>query len=417
MPKYIFLDTNNWIYLSNGFNILSKKHDELHFKLFDFVCKHTANGNLIFLVNDIVIEEWDRNKEHTESQIKQLNNKLTNYLNILDNLKSTIGDEDGSIDELKQKATTEIESRIDKHKQHINEVEDFLKNKTERVEVSLDIKGEAADMAVKKKAPFIGEKKNSMADALILLSSIDHIKKSLGTPLFPLDSDDEEEAIYPESYFVSSNKGDFSDPNNSEKIHCDLEPVLKTTGTSYYYTFAQLVRLIEAEFFSREEEERLAQEHDEHYTSCDFCDQPYESVYISDPFFVPDENKIKTDDTQLELSYKGTDGVKKPKQQQKDFESEIREARCNYCSAENIVCECGEFTFIEEYNKAFECKGECGNFFIANADIDRKGLVHSIDYEILKSPIVCQKCGRGNVPMFRDTDLCEGCENFYSYEN
>lgn len=416
MPKYIFLDTNNWIYLSNGFNIHSKKHDELHFKLFEFVCKHTANGNLVFLVNDIIIEEWDRNKEHTENQIKELKNKLTNYINILDNLKLTIGDDD-SIDKLKDKTIAEIESRIEKHKQHIIMVEDFLRNKTQKIEVSLNVKGEASDLAVEKKAPFIGHKKNSMADALILLSSIDFIKKNLEIQAFYTDGDNGENEVYPESYFVSSNKGDFSDPNNPEKIHNDLEPILNSTGTSYYYTFAQLVRLMEAEFLSKEEEERLAQEHSENYTFCEFCEQPYESVIISDAFFVPDENKLKVDESQLEFSYESVDGIEKSKSQPQDYSTEIRDAQCNYCSAEYVVCECGELTFIEGYNKTFECKGECGNFFIVHAHVDHKGHADGINYEIVKKPIFCERCGRSDVPMFEDSNLCEECENFYSYQN
>lgn len=415
MPKYIFLDTNNWIYLSNGFNILSNKHDELHFKIFDFIQKHTANNSLVFLVNDIVFEEWDRNKENAENQIKELSNRLTTYIKNLDIIKPILnGEEDESIEVLKGKITSELESRIKRHQEHIKEVENFLKTKTEKIDIQDATKVLATDMAIKKKAPFTGEKKNSMADALILLSSIDHIERNL---TFELPFDDEKTLMYPESYFVSSNKGDFSDPDNREKIHPDLKPIIDSTQTQFYYTLGQLIRSIEKEFLSREEEERLQFEHDEHYTSCDFCDQPYDSVYISDPFFVPDENKVKTDDAQLELSYEGTDGVKNPKPQQNDYESEIREAHCNYCSAEYIVCECGEFTFVEEYNEVFECSGECGNFFIVNADIDRKGLVHSKDYEIKKRPVICQKCGRSDVPMFRDTDICEECENFYSYEN
>lgn len=415
MSKYIFLDTNNWIYLSNGFNILSNKHDELHFKIFDFIKKHTADNNLVFLINDIVIEEWERNKKNTENQIKDLTNKLNSYIKKLDLIKQVLnGEEDQYIEVLKGKITTELESRIEQHKEHIKEVEDFLKTKTKKIAVLDSIKIQATDMAVQKKAPFIGDKKNSMADALILLSSIDHIKRNLG---FELPFSDDKDLMYPESYFVSSNKGDFSNPDNREKIHADLQPLLDTTSTQFYYTLAQLIRSIEEEFLTKEEEERLEAEHDEHYTSCDFCNQPYESVHISDPFMVLDENKVQSDDRQLEFSYDGTEGVEKPKTSLVDFQTKLRDAHCNYCSASYIVCECGEFTYIEEYNEVFECKGECGNFFIVNADIDTKGMIHSLDYEIRVRPTKCQKCGRSDVPMFEETDLCVECENFYSYEN
>jgi hypothetical protein len=415
MPKYIFLDTNNWIYLSNGFNILSNKHDELHFKLFDFIKKHTANNNLVFLVNDIVFDEWERNKDSTENQIKNLINKLKSYNKNLNLIKPILnGEDDDTIEVLKGKVTIKLKSIITQHQEHVKEVEEFLKTKTKKIEILDSIKITAADMAVNKKAPFIGEKKNSMADALILFSSINYIKCNLG---FELPSPDGMILSYPESYFVSSNKGDFSNPNNREEIHADLKPLLDETRTKYYYTFAQLTRSIEAEFLTKEEEEKLQFELDQHYTSCDFCDEVYDSVYISDPFMVTDENKVLVDNNQLEFSYDGAEVMKNLKVNLEDSQSELREAKCNYCSAEYIVCQCGQFTFVENYNEIFECKGECGNSFIANADIDRKGLIHSIDYEIRIKPVECQKCGRNDVPMFEKTELCVECENFYSYEN
>jgi len=56
-PQYIFLDTNNWIYLANGFNVLSKEHDDLHFRVFDIiekrvddVCRSQTESRLFVLI-------------------------------------------------------------------------------------------------------------------------------------------------------------------------------------------------------------------------------------------------------------------------------------------------------------------------------------------------------------------------------
>ena len=72
MPKFIFLDTNNWIYLANGFNILAGDHDDLHLKVFDIIEKRVDDGSLVFLVNDIIFEEFARNKARTEEKIQKI---------------------------------------------------------------------------------------------------------------------------------------------------------------------------------------------------------------------------------------------------------------------------------------------------------------------------------------------------------
>jgi predicted nucleic acid-binding protein len=72
MVKYIFLDTNNWIYLCNGYNVYSGKHEELHFKIFDTLKKRSEEGSLRFLINDIVIDEWTRNESQRREQLNAL---------------------------------------------------------------------------------------------------------------------------------------------------------------------------------------------------------------------------------------------------------------------------------------------------------------------------------------------------------
>lgn len=210
--RYIFLGTNNWIYLSNGFNILNNKHDELHFKVFDLIKKRVNDGSLTVLTNRLILEEWARNKQHCKNQIKELKDRQHAYLSTLKNIKKVV-------DDVGKKLSEALESKIQRHESHINDVEEFLMTKTTQIDIPDHIKVKAADLATEKKAPFIGDKKNSMADALILLSSIEHIEKFCGVKLFGGDS---KTVVYPENYFVSGNSGDFSSPTNKEIIHPDF---------------------------------------------------------------------------------------------------------------------------------------------------------------------------------------------------
>ena len=206
--RYIFLDTNNWIYLSNGFNILSNKHDELHFKVFDLLRKRTGDGSITILINGLIIEEWQRNKRHCKKQVEDLSRALGANEGTVKNIGKLIG---GEGKDAAAMLVTHMQSfyqpKIARHEKHIDEVEQFLQNQTFVIEITDAVKVKASDQALQKKAPFIGDKKNSTADAVILLSSIEHIKTNCGVKPFGPGS---ATVFYPENYFVSSNSGDFS---------------------------------------------------------------------------------------------------------------------------------------------------------------------------------------------------------------
>ncbi len=251
MVKYIFLDTNNWIYLSNGFNALSNKYDELHLKIFEIIKKKVDDSELIFLVNDIIIEEWERNRSTATNQVRDIEKKTKSYQDQLHAIDVYAG---GGLNEIKK-----IQQRLDKATEfkkatlteHAKQVEYFLLNQTVSIDIPNEVKIEAADMAAQKKAPFIGDKKNSMSDALILLSSISYLSE-----ISKVDpSTSEKECQFPESFFVSSNKGDFSAPNNKEEIHPDLKPVLHETNTKFYYTLSQLIKSLGYDLTDEEEAE------------------------------------------------------------------------------------------------------------------------------------------------------------------
>lgn len=411
MKKYIFLDTNNWIYLSNGFNVLSQKHDELHLKIFEVILRRVQEGLLIFLTNDIVIDEWKRNKSSAEKQIKELSNKYKSYSDALNSIVNFIDEEVISESEqLKVKLEKSFKRKITHLQEHTLAVEDFLLNKTHKIPITDHAKIEATDLAVEKKAPFIGDKKNSMADALILLSAIDYLRQNHKHVLPAEISDDNEEQIfYPESYFVSSNKGDFSSPDDKEIIHPDLKEKLAETKTNFYYTLGKLINSIEAEFLTFDEQRAIEFADDRFY--CDHCESNYyPSVHFTEEFYVPDSAKSQELINQYKIDFDGSSAtVYHPE----DFMTGIRIANCSNCAAEYIECPCGNINYVETYNEKIRCDGECGRVFIAHADIDRKGSVLSVDYEILHNS-ECQGCGNF-VEQLNDSDLCTECEDSYSY--
>jgi len=411
MSKLIFLDTNNWIYLSNGFNILSNKHDDLHFKIFDIIKKRVHEGSIAFLVNDIVLTEWHRNKSQTENQIQDLKNRYTSYKNTLNAIKDFIEEDVAGRNEVQSLLKKKFNQKVERQKEHIKNVEKFLLHNTIKISISDKTKIEACNLALEKKAPFIGDKKNSMADALILLSSIEHIEENekMCVPYF--EEDDQQYCIYPESYFVSSNKGDFSDPNDKEKLHPDLISYLQKTQTKFYYTLSKLINLFEEEFLTREEAEVL--EHLDDSVYCEVCDyQHLPTIQFSNYFEILDPNKKILNINQLKIEFPNVDFNEKNVEENNLREIKIRTAECSNCGVEYLECTCGELVRIEKHNKKFKCVNGCGISYIAHADVDKKGIIHGDIYFEITKDYLCQKCGQETDDL-NDSGLCIECEDFY----
>jgi hypothetical protein len=365
------------------------------------------DGSIIILVNEIIHQEWARNKSTTEDKIKDLEKKIKHLTESLSNIESYItGQCSEQFEIIREKLIAEILSRIEKNKTHIREVEDLLIKHTINIPITDKAKTEVVDLALKKKAPFIGDKKNSSADAVILISSIRYIqaelKEEVSNPFDELFTQNHQllEPMYyfPETYFVSSNKGDFSDPHDREKIHPDLEPILNETNTKFFYSLFPLVNILEEEFLTREEVESL----DFDFDYCDVCDFEFTTVEYSEPFKISDEFNVYKDPKQLSIpSFPISHD---------DYQTTVREANCNHCGSKFLECPCGTLNHINEYDQIFECEGECGRHFIAHADIDKKGTIHALDYEILKGRD-CESCG----DFFQsDTEFCLKCEGNFA---
>lgn len=404
--QYIFLDTNNWIYLANGFNVLSKEHDDLHLRVFDVIEKRVDDGSLTFLVNDVVLEEFERNKAHTEEKIKKIQHKANSYTGHLKAMKDFAPEAAAEIENLQKRLQETADEKIGLQKKHIAKVEHFLKTKTKRIAITAENKIAAAEMALAKKAPFVGDKKNSMGDALILLSSIAYIEKHAksGIDFSFYEGPTEDNSYYSESYFVSSNSGDFSHPEHKEQVHPDLEQLLAKPNIRFYHSLNPLITALDKEFLTLEEEAQIEGADDSYL--CPVCEYEYsglnfEKLIIFDPNKL---NKDSNDPAQINLFDGQIIKVNDPM-------VETKTAFCDSCSADFIECpNCEELVHIASPNMVTECTG-CSYQFILHEETDRKGYVFHHVYEIVNYKY-CAECGTACEQVNAD-GLCDTCTEYH----
>lgn len=411
---YIFLDTNNWIYLSNGFNVYSSKYEELHIKVFEIIEKRVKDNSIVFLTNDIIIQEWERNKSQASKQITDFKNKFDGHKDHLKAIEKFIGTTDSvsEIESLKNIIEEKYNEKIEKQKQHIKNVELFFKKHTLVIPIPDSARLTASNLAVEKKAPFIGEKQNSTADAIILLSSIEYLYENHKIPYFDLASKPAAESFYfPDSFFVSSNSGDFSSAKDRELIHDDLAPYLEKTKTKFYFSLGKLINALEEKFLSVEEQDELEQIGNLDY--CEFCH--FGIIHFSQYFEVFNPFNRYIDKDQYSLDFAEAELQELNISQNNSPMSKIATGECSECFAEFIQCECSAITRIKENNAIFECEGNCGLSYRVNADTDRKGVIYNLNYEIIKlyQCVTCQY----DFEELDETDNCDECAEYNSKIN
>ncbi|WP_421976838.1 PIN domain-containing protein [Roseivirga seohaensis] len=222
---YIIFDTNIWIYLANGYDPTSKTDSgSKHFEFLDTLKALRRDGKIEILINDIVIKEWKRNRHHVNQKIDKLKRKLADADKaVRDILKYAM-----SADDLSEKYKTGIEAEIQLNIDHIKNVEDFLTNECINTEISELIKLEIFDLAVNKEVPF-HKGKNNIADIAILMSSyhylVDHMEFDLPV------------------YFVSNNWQDFTDGNDKNSFHPEIQNMLKNVDIKYERILPKAIEL------------------------------------------------------------------------------------------------------------------------------------------------------------------------------
>jgi predicted nucleic acid-binding protein len=224
---HLVLDTNILIYLAEG------QHP--------FVLKGLINKiqskDIVLLVNDEIIKEWIRNEANCKKRIKD---ELIKNINSSRDLSSFMEVSDS-------KTYKELLQKIDENKaEFIKTIDERFKVVNDLINLSsinVPIKDEhkllVIDWALAQSAPF-HRNKNSVADALILISSIDYIKEN------GINNINYNRIDVSDSIFVSYNSDDFSkDLKGVDKniIHPDLQPLLDSVGMRYERNFGTILNL------------------------------------------------------------------------------------------------------------------------------------------------------------------------------
>ncbi|MBP6236433.1 MAG: DUF4935 domain-containing protein [Saprospiraceae bacterium] len=365
------MDTNVWLYLANSYNPKNKAfEDGLHFRLVEILTELVVNREIVILTNEIIIEEWNRNKEVAKNLIQKYRKSLEGNKGHFSNIKKFLEEVDKvRLDAIFENYTKNLNHVIDNNEKHIAQVEYLLLDKTEKIEITQEIKARAAERAINKLAPFKGDKSNSMADAVVLLSAIEHLKK---VSIVPTLGDYEEHFyIFPNSTFVTINKGDFANPENENEIHPDLKSVLDEAKIKYEANIGKVLNAIKNELINRNELEQIELEIDEEYWKnvdyCELCFPDPEKSYVnniihfSELTFIDNElveyhnpNQLKLFDSQMTVK-------REDEEIKKSDINTIQFGNCAWCNAQYIKCHyCGTVNHAEYLEQnTLHCEG-CG---------------------------------------------------------
>jgi PIN domain len=343
----LILDTNSWIYLSNGFNPDTLRNDEeSHFQIAKWILERIENGKCRIFSNYIIKIEWNRNKEKTnvliiryEDELKKKSNELKKKRKSSDYLK--FAKEFRNIE-------NEIKDKISKNKIHIHTIEGILNNSIE-IPVNDKQKLKAVDLAINKKPPF-HQKDNSVADAIIFLSTIDY---------FYYD----EEFYIDDTIFISNNTSDFSESVTNKELHPELAKMLRDKPIVFETNLAKALSLGD-EIIAKYQKyiDYLNRDCIGCLMNCKGVEYGMAEVEFNDFVEIEIEKSgYKYTPEQLLLNfgenYKITADELKAIEKRNYIRVEIGE--CDFCNATHIRCDCGEEH--ASYGDDIECS--CGKSF------------------------------------------------------
>jgi len=402
---YICLDTNAWIYLANGREPV---------KLLHYIESQVIKGTIKLIVPELVIEEWDRNKDNIKTEIlADLKNATDNFKRITKAITKRTSDafeflfngESKSIDEeYFTKINDDIKANKEKLETAINQnisLIEMLFNHPNTIKLKttdLCIK-QAADLALQKKAPFL--KKNSFADAVILLSFCNYI----------------EENKIASGIFISYNHEDYCKKENNRRfLHPDLQPFITKASAKFFTVIGEAINTIE-KVLTEEELLRIHEVQEEwevHY--CEVCEdnRRYSELFFSDPFDIDNENIISYpagNDPELPLPRLENQRSKPISQI-----TTIQLSQCSYCGTEHYMCQkCGSVHALWDhmYNERTECEG-CGTPYYFDRSYSHRG-DDELQIRVLKDLKTCQGCNN-DFEELSDSGLCQACEEHYGTE-
>lgn len=235
--KYLLLDTNAWIYLANGYNteISDDKNSsasyyesmfkDIHIKTFNDLKSKIRNRDFTLLINDIIINEWNRNITETQGLIRELKNVKRNNEKTIRECKFL---DKSLLLSLLDAGNEKIDDIIKKQEIHIDNVNTFLLHKIKnKILISDELKIHVVNLALEKQvAPFHNDK-NSVADALILYSALDFIK----------DKGSDDSLI-----FVTYNFKDFCESREKKDLHQSLISVVGVDKITIEFNLARALK-------------------------------------------------------------------------------------------------------------------------------------------------------------------------------
>ncbi|SKA33067.1 protein of unknown function [Chitinophaga eiseniae] len=381
---YITLDTNTWIYLANGTEPA---------RLLHYINEEVDKGNIIILVPETILAEWDDHKDKTvrkgaRKHVQEVHDSLEKIKKLFgakqesDSLSFLLEENndrpffDDVIDSF-QKKKNDIDNAVNSN---IQLIENLLKQKSTVISAKDKIHVKCGQFALAKKAPF--KNKNSYADALIIFTLLDYVK---------------ENAIK-NAFFISYNTEDFCEKSNGEKtLHQDLISEFNDAVCQYYKTVGEALKTIKNDIVSKEELKliRYWQEQPESDDDIEFCQLCCEDLErLSEVYY----------------------GAPKDLTDERGKENKIAAGECDWCSTLHFKCvDCGTVNIVrdEEYEKSKECEG-CGLLYVIHRECE-KGQIVSLEYTIPEVKISCARCGDNFAPEDMVENLCANCEQEYAY--
>lgn len=343
----LILDTNAWIYLANGFNPeTNKNEEETHFQTAEWMLQKIGEGKCRVFSNYIIKLEWQRNKEKTNQLINRYENQLNQKRNELKNKRR-----DPNYSDL-AKEFREFESvtndKIAKNKAHINTVEEILASSIE-IPIKDAHKLNAVDLAINKKPPF-HHKDNSVADAIIFLSTVDY---------FYYD----EEFYIDDTILISNNTSDFGESVTNKELHPELAKMLEDKPIVFKTNLAEALGMGEniiaryqsyLDYLNRDVIKCLMDCKGTDYFMAEVEFKEHVDIEIDAEGYTYNPKQLLID---FGEDYNFTVDDLKAMERRKFITIDLGE--CDFCNATHLRCECGEEHAT--YGEDIECG--CGRHF------------------------------------------------------
>lgn len=403
---YITLDTNTWIYLANGTEPV---------RILNYIHKEVVKGNIIILLPQVIIKEWNKNKEFAVKKgglkhYKDVNEALEKIAKLLGNNPK---DEIFSFLIPKEAEKEDLKELIKKFKTKRKEVEtaiegnidiiDFLfsYNTTIVIEIKPEILLKSAEFALEKKAPF--HNRNSFADAVIYFSFIDYVITN----------------GIEDAWFITYNTVDFCEKNTKDKnIHSDLLPFLIKSKSKFYTIVGAAINTIEKDIITQEEInyiQRKQKEAERLIYYCEPCEEyinRFNEVYLNIIDLIDERSNVEVSDpNQLIFDYASPHNSNQPQ----IMYTSIEVGNCDWCNTEHFKCsKCQTLNAIYdgEYDEEKVCEG-CGLVYIINTSEDYENLGKNYTYRIPNNSPNCENCGEEFEAESNGNNICQKCEEGY----